>query len=143
MNTKGLIYAANMTNILAKEVPESCWDLKLVTELGTLRKLFTHMIRVRDVYRDGLKTGIIQFPGELPLNESSITYELERSTDELVAEFKQAKFESIKMGPGDLTTMELLATAIQHEGIHQGQYAVAFKQSGLTLPKQWVQDWRM
>ncbi|MDV2581410.1 DinB family protein [Alkalibacillus haloalkaliphilus] len=143
MDTNGLIYAANMTNILAKEIPESNWDTQLVPELGTLRKLFTHMVRVRDVYREGLKTGIIQFPGELLPNESDLINELERSTEQLAAEFKQTKFESIKMGPEDLTPMELLATAIQHEGIHQGQYFVALKQSGVELPKQWVLDWHM
>ncbi|MFD2129688.1 DinB family protein [Pseudogracilibacillus auburnensis] len=61
--------------------------------------------------------------------------------EELANEFIQSKFDKIKMGTDYLTKMELLGTAIQHEGIHQGQYYVALKQSGYNLPKQWVQDW--
>ncbi|UOE95047.1 DinB family protein [Alkalihalobacillus sp. LMS39] len=143
MDTNGLLYAAKMTNVLAKEIPESKWDIKLVQELGTLRKFFKHMVRVRDVYRDGLKTGNIQFPGVLTSDEKSLIDELERSMEELVFEFKQTKFDSIQMGTEYLSIMELLATVIQHEGIHQGQYYVALKQAGFELPKQWTQDWSL
>ncbi|WP_179298848.1 hypothetical protein [Evansella halocellulosilytica] len=65
MDTKGFIYAANMTNELATEIPDEKWDLRLSTELGTLRKLFSHIIRVRDVYAEGLREGEIHFPGKL------------------------------------------------------------------------------
>lgn len=143
MDTNGFIYAAQMTNALANKIPESKWDIQLAPELGTLKKLFRHMVRVRDVYRDGLKTGCIEFLGNITLEENSLIYELERSTEDLVVEFKQTKFESIKMGTDYLTKMELLGTAIQHEGIHQGQYFVALRQSGFDLPKQWVQEWHM
>ncbi|WP_272913748.1 hypothetical protein [Halalkalibacter okhensis] len=34
MDTSGIIYAA------ATEIPESKWDIKLIPEVGTLRKLF-------------------------------------------------------------------------------------------------------
>lgn len=143
MDTNGFIYAAKMTNALAEEIPESKWDMKLVPELGTLRKLFLHMVRVRDVYRDGLKTGNIEFPGVLASDEQSLIDELGRSMEELVFEFKQTKFDSIQMGTENLSIMELLGTVIQHEGIHQGQYYVALKQAGFGLPKQWTQDWHM
>ncbi|MBM7540861.1 DinB family protein [Amphibacillus cookii] len=143
MDTNGLVYAAKMTNSLAKEIPESNWDAQLIPELGTLRKLFRHMVRVRDVYCDGLKTGCVCFPGELASEEDSLIHELERSMEELVIAFKQTKFKSIKMGTEYLTIMELFSTAIQHEGIHQGQYFVALKQSGFELPKQWVEGWHM
>ncbi|TPE66868.1 DinB family protein [Halalkalibacterium halodurans] len=143
MDTNGVVYAAKMTNALAKEIPESKWEIQLVPELGTLRKLFIHIVRVRDVYRDGLKTGSIKFPGQLASDELRLLDELERSMEELVFAFKQTTFDSIKMGENYLSIMELLGTVIQHEGIHQGQYYVALKQSGMNLPKQWVQDWHM
>ena len=57
MDPKGFIYAAKMTNALASEVPERVWDKQLIAPLGTLRELFLHIVRVRDVYRDGLRTG--------------------------------------------------------------------------------------
>ncbi|MBU9722748.1 MULTISPECIES: DinB family protein [Bacillaceae] len=143
MDANGFIYAAKMTNALAKEVPETKWDIQLAPELGTLRKLFKHMIRVRVVYRDGLKTGSVQFPGAVTSDELSLIDELERSMEELVVEFNQTKFETVKMGAEYLSVMELLGTAIQHEGIHQGQYFVALRQSGVSIPKQWSQDWHM
>ncbi|WP_416150551.1 DinB family protein [Salipaludibacillus sp. HK11] len=87
--------------------------------------------------------GNIQFPGVLASDEHSLIDELERSMEELVFEFKQTKFDSIKMETEYLSIMELLGTVIQHEGIHQGQYYVALKQAGFELPKQWTQDWHM
>jgi uncharacterized damage-inducible protein DinB len=140
--SNGFIYAAKMTNSLAKEISESNWDVQLTPQLGTLRKLFKHMVRVRDVYCDGLKTGDIYFPGKRTSGENSLVHELERSMKQLEVEFKQTKFKSIRMGTEHLTIMDLLSTAIQHEGIHQGQYFVALKQSGFKLPKQWEEDWQ-
>ncbi|WP_096438750.1 DinB family protein [Alteribacter populi] len=143
MNASGFLYAAKMTNLLAIETPEIHWDKQLIVELGTLRKLFIHIVRVRDVYRDGLKTGVIQFPGHLPSNEYNLMDELERSMNELAVELNQTTFERIKMSTEYISTMEFQNTAVQHEGIHQGQYFVALKQAGLELPTQWVQDWGM
>ncbi|MFA1819286.1 DinB family protein [Virgibacillus oceani] len=140
MNIKAFLYAANMTNTLAKDIPEDKWNNKLIPELGTLRKLFIHIIRVRNVYREGLISGAIQFPGKLPVTED-IMLELEKSRDTLAAAFEQTNFEYIKMGTEYLSIIELQGTAIQHEGIHQGQYYVALKQAGFSLPRQWEQDW--
>ncbi len=101
------------------------------------------MVRVRDVYCDGLKTGEICFPGKRTSGENSLIQALERSMKQLEVEFKHTKFKSIRMGREHLTIMDLLSTAIQHEGIHQGQYFVALKQSRFELPKQWEKDWQM
>lgn len=142
MDPKGFIYAAKMTNALASEVPERVWDKQLIAPLGTLRELFLHIVRVRDVYRDGLRTGAVTFPGNLP-PRNNISDQLVRSMDELASEFERADNEHIKMGSENVSTAELLNIAVQHEGIHQGQYYVALKQAGLRLPKKWVLDWNM
>lgn len=142
MNINGFIYSAKLTNALASEVSENKWDIKLISELGTLRQLFKHMIRVRDVYRNGLKTGIIEFPGILPPNED-LVYELERSMEELASEFRLTKFKQIKIGSDYLLIADLLGISIQHEGIHQGQYYVVLKKAGLDIPNQWTEDWGM
>ncbi|WP_194841300.1 hypothetical protein [Salinibacillus xinjiangensis] len=92
IDVNGFIYSAKLTNALANEVPESNWDVQLIPELGTLRKLFLHIVRVRDIYRDGLRIGEIHFPGSLPSKENSLLDELNRSMDELAFEFKQENF---------------------------------------------------
>lgn len=143
MDSNGFIYAANMTNALAKEIPESKWDKQLISEVGSLRKLFTHIVRVRDTYKEGIRSGNISFPGTLPSNEKGLIEHLERSVNELAHEFKYPKNEAVKMGEEHLSLMELLNTLVQHEGIHQGQYFVALKQAGLKLPNQWIQEWDM
>ncbi|MBT2599370.1 DinB family protein [Oceanobacillus sp. ISL-73] len=143
MDINGFLYAANMTNALAKEVPETKWDCQLIEELGTLEKLFIHIIRVRDIYRDGLRTGIVDFPGDFPSNEKNLMVQLERSMNELAFAFTQTSNQRIKMKEEYLSVVELLNTAVQHEGIHQGQYFVALKQAKIKLPKQWIQDWGM
>lgn len=142
MNTAALLYAAKMTNALAKKIPNETWDKQLIPELGTLRKLFIHIVRVRNVYRDGLITGSVQFPGKLPASEN-IILELEKSMEDLAVAFKQTNFEYIQLGTELLFIMELQGTAIQHEGIHQGQYYVALKQAGFSLPGQWEMDWNL
>ncbi|MEI3612338.1 DinB family protein [Pseudogracilibacillus sp. SO30301A] len=132
-----------MTNTLAEEIPENKWDVQLIKELGSLRKLFIHIIRVRDIYRDGLRTGIVEFPGDLPSSDGKLIEQLDRSMNELASAFTQAGKQRIKMGEEYLSTVEMLNTAVQHEGIHQGQYFVALKQAKINLPKQWIRDWDM
>ncbi|WP_245835773.1 DinB family protein [Virgibacillus ndiopensis] len=119
MDSNGFLYAAKMTDALAKEISETKWDIQLITELGSLRKLFIHIIRVRNIYRDGLRTGFVEFPGDLP-SEHNLIDQLERASNELAFEFTQVTHESIKMGAENLSIMELLNTSVQHEGIHQG-----------------------
>ncbi|WP_227003952.1 DinB family protein [Salicibibacter halophilus] len=132
-----------MINILAEEIPENKWDVQLIEDLGSLRKLFNHTIRVRDIYRDGIRTGIVEFSGDLPSSNGNLIEQLERSMNELAFAFAQATNQRIKMGEEYLSIVELLNTAVQHEGIHQGQYFVALKQAKIKLPKQWILDWGM
>lgn len=58
MDIRGFIYAARMTNQLADEISEEHWDRTLVVGLGTLRKLFFHIVRIRDIYCKAL----VDFP---------------------------------------------------------------------------------
>ncbi|GGB38348.1 hypothetical protein GCM10011409_14810 [Lentibacillus populi] len=67
MNANGFVYAAGMSNQLALDIPEDKWDVKLIDELGTLRKLFRHLVRIRGVYTDGIQNGVIHFPGNIKL----------------------------------------------------------------------------
>ncbi|UTR10021.1 DinB family protein [Evansella sp. LMS18] len=142
MVVNGFLYAARTTNALAEEVTENAWDTQLIPELGTLRNLFIHIVRVRDVYRNGLKTGEVQFPGKLPSGKD-IACELDRSMEELADAFSTTYRNQIKMGAEEISPAELLGSAIKHEGIHQGQYYVALKQAGLEVPALWKRDWGM
>ncbi|RSL33098.1 DinB family protein [Salibacterium salarium] len=143
MKSDGFIYAADMTNQLAEELPEQLWDKPLIDELGTIRKLFKHMIRVRGVYSSALKTGKVEFPGHLMPEDASISLELRRSTEELALAFEQTERTEILMYQEYITPDELLHIVIQHEGIHQGQYYIAFQQTGISVPEQWKMDWNM
>ncbi|PKR76854.1 damage-inducible protein DinB [Halalkalibacillus sediminis] len=143
MDTQGFLYTARMSNSLAKEVPEEYWDKQLIDEVGTLRELFKHIIRVRDVYTDGLRAGFIEFPGQMPSDEENIVDELERSMIDLFNELAKERVDKIQMNGQSLTLMETLTTAVHHEGIHQGQYYVALRHAGIDRPKQWETDWGM
>ncbi|AXF56432.1 DinB family protein [Salicibibacter kimchii] len=132
-----------MTKTLAKEIPKNKWDIKLIEEVGSLRKLFIHIIRVRNIYRDGLRTGIVEFPGDLPISDENLIEQLDRSMNDLAFAFTQTSNQRIKMGEESLSVVELLNTAVQHEGIHQGQYFVALNQANIKVPKQWIQDSHM
>lgn len=143
MDTNGFMYAATMTNRLAEDIPEKHWDHKLIAELGTLRKLFFHMIRIRNIYYESLYTGVINFPGKLIAKECNLLAELNKSKDQLAYMFTHTEVEIIKMGSENLSIEELIHTAVHHEGIHQGQYFVALKQAGIQIPKHWKSDWSM
>lgn len=145
---KAYLYAAEMTDALLDLIPESQWSTRLIPELGTPASLFSHMVRVRDVYRDSIKTGILSFPGQfLPRSASPdsayVAAELRRSREQLAQMLSGANNKSVKFGSNRLSTDEIWAVAIQHEGIHQGQWYVALKQQGMPTPVPWRLDWSL
>lgn len=56
------LYAAEMTDLLTKVVEKSEWEQVGMKHLGTLSKMFAHMCRVRNVYRDSLLINSINPP---------------------------------------------------------------------------------
>ncbi|PTX55309.1 hypothetical protein C8P63_11916 [Melghirimyces profundicolus] len=143
MNADGYRYAAEMTDRLTTVIPRDGWDRKLVPELGSPARLFAHLIRVRGVYRDGFYTGELRFPGERVKSGTGLEEGLARSREELARAIEVPEVEKIRFGKVVLTLDELRATAIHHEGIHQGQWQVALKQAGLPLPASWREEWRL
>ncbi|MFZ4452772.1 DinB family protein [Salibacterium aidingense] len=143
MKSDGFTYAADMTNQLAEELPEPLWDKPLIDEVGTVRQLFRHIIRVRGVYSSAFVTGKVEFPGYLVADEANLHQELRRSTEEMAQSFENTHLSEIRMYQDYIAPEELLHTAIQHEGIHQGQYYIAFQQAGIHIPEQWKMDWNL
>ncbi|WP_420824558.1 DinB family protein [Sulfobacillus harzensis] len=132
-----------MTDALLDVIHESQWSTRLIAELGSPANLFFHMIRVRDVYRDALETGILSFPGRFLPDNAHVATELRRSREQLAQRLAGACDESVKFGLNRLSADEICAAAIQHEGLHQGQWYVALKQQGIPLPISWRQDWSL
>ncbi|WP_017729350.1 hypothetical protein [Halalkalibacterium ligniniphilum] len=62
------------------------------------------------------------------MNRKSYLYAA-RMTDMLANVIPSTSWEKVE---------EVIATTIQHEGIHQGQWYVAFKQAEKPIPKEWV-----
>ncbi|KQL57000.1 MULTISPECIES: hypothetical protein [Bacillaceae] len=143
MKTDGLEYAMKMTNELAYSIDKKHWDVSLLEELGSLRKLFIHMIRVRNVYCEGLKYGNISFPGSLPSTKLNVQLELKNSCAALLENFKTCYYKHITFNGSEITLDEVYSTAVQHEGIHQGQFSIALKANGIKLPETWVTDWHL
>ncbi|WP_099300715.1 damage-inducible protein DinB [Bacillus sp. Marseille-P3800] len=143
METKGLEYAMKMTNELAFSIKKEYWNLALVDHLGTLEKLFIHLIRVRSIYSNGLKSGIISFPGHLPSPDLNIKTELTNSCITLLEAFKFCNYNILIFNGSKLTVEEVYGMSIQHEGIHQGQFSIALRANKIPLPKMWVSDWHL
>ncbi|RQW23328.1 DinB family protein [Bacillus sp. C1-1] len=143
MKTEGLEYAMKMTNELAFSIDKKHWDVVLIDKLGSLQKLFVHMIRVRNTYCEGLKSGNISFPGNLPSPEINIQVELRNSCAILLDNFKTCTYKHITFNGSRLTIDEVYSMTVQHEGIHQGQFSIALKTKGIQLPETWITDWHL
>jgi uncharacterized damage-inducible protein DinB len=143
LEVKGYLYAAEMTDMLTTIMDKKDWDKVLVPELGSLARLFAHMIRVRGVYRNALLTGIVQFPGNPIERGSDLEVGLSQSRNELADALLFSKVNRIIWGENLVSPDEICSTAIQHEGIHQGQWHIALKRVGINVPKQWQTDWHL
>lgn len=143
LDAKGYLYAAEMTDLLTTAVDRAHWDAVLIPELGPLARLFAHLAKVRWVYRDALLAGYASFPGTPVPRGTDLEAELIRSREALADAFANPKIDRVKWGDCYLGLYEVYAAAVQHEGIHQGQWYVGLKQAGLWVPKQWQSDWRL
>ncbi len=143
MDIKGLEYAIGMTNQLSETISIEKWDEPLMKDIGTLRKLFVHLVRVRNIYRDGLETGVLAFPGVRPQKSVDLKNELHISKEQLIKAFLSTKCTTVAFHDEILTVEEVYSMAIQHEGIHQGQFAVALQNKGIELPPTWKKDWNL
>lgn len=142
MDAQGFLYAAGMTDQLARFVDAGQWETALNPVLGSPRQLFQHMVRVRGVYRSGLMTGLIQLPGKFP-EPGDWPALLSESGRELAEAFENPYVDRVVWGDQTLTPEDLYAIAVQHEGIHQGQWYMALKLAGLKVPDEWQYDWSL
>ncbi|MNJ47245.1 hypothetical protein D3C77_423990 [compost metagenome] len=144
MNSKGYLYAAEMLDLLVTVVNKEKWNDVLIPELGSLGRLFAHMIRVRDVYRKSLITGRVILPGTPVPKGIDLVDELIRSRNELADAIVKTQVERVYWSDDYFVPpSELVSMAIQHEAIHQGQWYVALKQLGIPIPEQWKSDWHL
>jgi uncharacterized damage-inducible protein DinB len=141
VDAKGYLYAAEMTDLLTTAVDKDQWNRVFIPELGSLSRFFAHMIKVRNVYRDGLLTGIMDFTRTIDTKIIDFEAELAKSRYELAEAISHPKYNKIKWEELELSSAEVCSAAIQHEGIHQGQWYVALKQRGFRMPNQWKLDW--
>jgi uncharacterized damage-inducible protein DinB len=143
MDAKGYLNAAEMLDMLSTTVEKERWNEILIPSLGSLGRLFAHMVRVRDVYRDSLLTGRVVFPGTTLSRDADLLSELNRSRFELAAAITDPQVDKVYWSDDYFVAPDVIcATAIQHEGIHQGQWFVALKQLGYNFPDPW-KDWQL
>ncbi|WP_152550022.1 DinB family protein [Geomicrobium sp. JCM 19055] len=143
MTEEGYVYAASLNDELTHVIPTEWYDTILIESIGTPRQWFHHLIRVREVYRRSLFTGEVVFPGKPIPDDIDVTTMLKASSERLAEAFMYSERMSVKYDGKTMSISELISTAIQHEGIHTGQYYVALKHAGLDVPKRWQQDWAM
>ncbi|GAK02748.1 hypothetical protein JCM19037_1004 [Geomicrobium sp. JCM 19037] len=138
-----LLHATSLNNQLADVIPEERWGESVHEQLGTPSQLFAHLIRVRLVYRSALFSGKVQFPGEKVPDDAPVRSLLLSSAERLAEAFLYTEKNHITFDDRAITPVELMQIAVQHEGIHTGQYYVALKQSGYPVPTQWQTDWAL
>ena len=141
MDPSGYLDAATMTDLLADWIPRDRWQEIMVPGLGSPARVFAHLIRVRGVYRAALATGRVEFPGVKAAAGIDLFEQLSHSAQALAEGFTGVRVPQVEWGGRPVSVLELYATAVQHEGIHQGQWQVALQQAGLETPGAWRADW--
>lgn len=144
MESKGYLYAAEMLDLLSTVVHKDKWNEVLIPELGSIERLFAHMIRVRDVYRKSLITGRVILPGTPVPRGIDLVAELIRSRNELAEVITNTQVEKVYWSDDYFVSpSEFVSMTIQHEALHHGQWYVALKQLGLPIPEPWKSDWHL
>lgn len=133
-----------MLDQLVTVINKDRWEEIIIPEIGSAGRLFAHMVRVRDVYRDSFSTGRIRLPGNSISRDADLEVELIRSRKELADAMTNSKVDRIYWSDDySVSPDEICSIAIQHEAIHQGQWYVALKQAGIVIPEQWRSDWHL
>jgi len=139
-----------MTTEFARAVPDSAWQSSPLDGFAPFAKQLRHVVCVRGVYNDGIRTRRVRFDrkhahynGDLTrialldaLNEkhTDLLTLLETLPDDLFAP-------SIDFFGNQASYAQYLYGYVQHEAIHHGQWSVYAAAAGYETPSLWRLQW--
>lgn len=139
-----------MTLAFARIVPEAHWESTPHPGFAPFAKQLRHVVCVRGVYNDGLRTERIEFGRKHSFYDGDLTRDgllaaLDRTNDDLLTLLADA--------PGDIVAPRIdffgnkvsfadcLSGYVQHEAIHHGQWSLYAAHGGYPTPDLWRLQW--
>jgi hypothetical protein len=139
-----------MTVEFAKSVPNHTWDSSPLSGFAPFSKQLRHVVCVRGVYNEGLKTGRVEFDRKHDFYDGTLTRTaliaaLEATHTDLMAQLPDLPpdvFEpSIDFFGNRVSQAQYLYGYVQHEAIHHGQWSIYAASGGYETPEIWRLQW--
>jgi uncharacterized damage-inducible protein DinB len=131
-------------------VPDEAWDASPLEGFAPFSKQLRHVVCVRGVYNEGLRTGSVDFRRKHEYHEglltrASLVEALDCKHAELLAllsDLPEDLFRPQVDFYGSLvSTAQYLYGYIQHEAIHHGQWSLYAAAAGYETPALWRLQW--
>jgi hypothetical protein len=139
-----------MTTEFSLQVPDGSWNASPLAGFAPFSKQVRHVVCVRGVYNEGLRTGRINFDRKHEfyhgaLTRSALVLALGKTHAELVAELPGLPEDlfapSIDFFGSRVSYAQYLYGYVQHEAIHHGQWSIYAASGGYETPSLWRLQW--
>jgi len=139
-----------MTTEFALAVPDRCWDESPNSGFAPFAKQLRHVVCVRGVYNEGLRTGRVDFARKHAFYDGALTRNAlvdglrVKHTElmNLLADLPADLFvPSIEFFGHRASYAQYLYGYIQHEAIHHGQWSLYAAAAGYPTPSLWRAQW--
>jgi hypothetical protein len=149
-----------MTTDFVSAVPEDRWDFtpvprseaapgRLGRGFAPFSKQLRHVVCVRGVYNDALRTGRIDWSRSHshytgPLERDALVEGLDGQQRSLISILKDVDPDAVIDLDGYPFTLALFfGEFVQHEAIHHGQWSLYAALAGFETPQSWADSWRL
>jgi uncharacterized damage-inducible protein DinB len=143
-------HVQQMTVSFAEAVPDRCWELSPHPGFAPFDKQLRHLVCVRGVYTEALRTGRVDFSRKHEhysggLARQALLEALEVKHLELISMLDSLAATldapAIDLFGRSITPADLAYTCVQHEAIHHGQWSLYAAHGGFPVPELWRIQW--
>jgi hypothetical protein len=139
-----------MTLTFAGAVPDRCWEQSPHPGFAPFHKQLRHVVCVRGVYNDALRTGRVDFARKHEHYSGSL--ERQALVEALLAKYRELNALLDALAPTlaepaidlfgrSITPADLAYTCVQHEAIHHGQWSLYAAHAEFEVPDLWRIQW--
>jgi uncharacterized damage-inducible protein DinB len=139
-----------MTTEFANAVPDDSWDASPLEGFAPFSKQLRHVVCVRGVYNDGLRTRRVDFTRKHEfykgaLTRSALVAALAAQHSELLSRLADLPADpyrpQIDFFGNEVSYAQYLYGYVQHEAIHHGQWSIYAASGGYDPPVTWRNQW--
>lgn len=143
-------HISSMTTAFATVIPDEFWEATPHSGFAPFSRQLRHVVCVRGVYNDGLRTKRMDFSRKHDFYKGSLTRrELIDALSEKHAELLVLLAEvpedldrpQIDFFGNQVSYLDYLYGYVQHEAIHHGQWSLYAAVAGYETPEPWRLQW--